>query len=64
MVKGSHHSATTKRRLSLRVRKFWTEEERAKASARSLRRLAKPEVRKRIVDGMRLALADRAARSL
>lgn len=38
MKRGSHHSYQTKRRLSMRVRRFWTSDKRAKARDRSMRR--------------------------
>jgi hypothetical protein len=55
MKRGSHHDPETRRYLSRRVRCFWTAEEREKARARTLRRMAAPDVRERIKSGMRRA---------
>jgi hypothetical protein len=52
---GSHHSGWTKRWLSQRVRKFWTVQEREKASVRTRERIAKrKEQRAQICAGRRL----------
>lgn len=53
MKRGSHHRYETKRTLSLRVRRFWTPEERAHASRRTRERMNNPIVRARISEGMR-----------